>query len=94
MVRTCITFEFIVVHQFFLNNLFTPSGIWAIMSKHMAIVAKLVNAPGCGSGTRGFKSRRSPHDDIQTREFPRVFLYAIEKNNPLSNLSGLFYLWL
>lgn len=27
----------------------------------MVTVAKLVNAPGCGSGIRGFKSRRSPH---------------------------------
>lgn len=27
----------------------------------MAGVAQLVRAPGCGSGGRGFKSRRLPH---------------------------------
>ena len=29
-----------------------------------AVVAKLVNAPDCGSGTRGFKSHRSPFSII------------------------------
>ena len=31
------------------------------MGRIMAIVAQLVRAPVCGTGGRGFKSRRSPH---------------------------------
>ena len=29
--------------------------------KNMAVVAKLVNAPDCGSGIRGFEPHQSPH---------------------------------
>lgn len=32
-----------------------------ILIKPVVDVAKLVNAPDCGSGTRGFKSRHPPH---------------------------------
>jgi hypothetical protein len=32
----------------------------------MASVAKWSNAPGCGSGDRGFESHRSPHLVMET----------------------------
>ena len=29
----------------------------------------MVNAPDCGSGTRGFKSHQPPHDNMQLKEY-------------------------
>ena len=46
----------------------------------MAVVAKLVNAPDCGSGTRGFKSRRSPHI-CNENTLRGVFFYIDVKEN-------------
>lgn len=54
----------------------------------MAVVAKLVNAPGCGSGIRGFKSRRSPHS-FQTNTRALVFFYI--KTTNYSLMVQLFY---
>ena len=37
-----------------------------------AVVAQQVRAPDCGSGCRGFKSRRSPHLSDMTFDCPCV----------------------
>ncbi len=49
------------VHLFrFINFLFTNDFVFAKINKPVVDMAKLVNAPDCGSGTREFKSRYPP----------------------------------
>lgn len=56
----------------------------------MADVAQLVRAPGCGSGGRGFETRRLPHNSllviqIQEADFFKKITASLENQSKHNN---------
>ena len=69
----------------YIEFLFTSTDILVIIIKPVVDMAKLVNAPDCGSGTREFKSRYPPQVNKYSRHYDG-FSFAFQQSTHIKTL--------